>query len=80
MDKKISSFLIGLVATAVILVAVVLILSRAQSQPAPTAAKTLSSDDLSQAKSEASGLENFANLPQSVSADELGRDNPFAQY
>jgi len=78
--NKFLAGLIGLVLGAAVIIALVLFLSRAAPVEQKEEPKTLTSSDLNELKQKTTGLENFGNLPVVVSADEIGRDNPFASY
>jgi len=81
MSNKITLFAVGLVVSAVILIMMVLFFSRAGELPIPEdQEKIFSSADLNTIKKDTGGLQNFGELPFIISADQLGRENPFDSY
>ncbi len=80
MNSKFLAGLIGLVLGVAVIISLVLFLSRADPVEEKEVPKTLTSSDLTELKQKTTGLENFGNLPVVVSADEIGRDNPFGSY
>lgn len=81
MNSKFSSILIGFLITCVILVGVIFYFSRSTAPKAATSSdKVFTAADLQKANDATSGLENYGNLPLTVTADQIGRSNPFDQY
>jgi hypothetical protein len=81
MNSKTSFFLLGLLAVGVVMVVAVLFLSKADALPeSEDDEKLFSTQDLSEIKSQTGGLENYGNLPNSMGAGDVGRENPFDPY
>ncbi|MDH4358531.1 MAG: hypothetical protein OEV37_01090 [Candidatus Berkelbacteria bacterium] len=80
MGSRFLAGLVGVVLGVAVILSLVLFLSRPAEVEKPEEAKTLTNADLSELKQKTTGLENFGNLPVVVSADEIGRDNPFGSY
>jgi len=80
MSKKILALVVGVIAGTVIIIAVALIIARPAAVKLPKKAETLTSTDMKAVKDKTSGLENFGNLPVTVSGDDIGRSNPFESY
>jgi len=77
------AFAAGLVVSGIVLGVLVFINTKPEkvSPPAETD-QILNESHLQQVQKESSGLENFGNLPAttSITADDLGRANPFESY
>lgn len=81
MNSKTSFFLLGLLVVGAVMIAVVLYLGKpdAVSQPEDNE-KIFSTQDLSEIKSQTGSLENYGNLPNTISPGDVGRENPFDPY
>ncbi len=75
------AFAAGLIISGIILGVLVFVNTKAEkvTPPADTD-QVLSESHLQQVQKESSGLENFGNLPVTITADDLGRANPFESY
>ena len=81
MSSKISYLITTTLVTAVLLVGIALFLGRAPQVASPESqSPTLSSDTIKSSSSQTKNLKNFGNLPATVGANEIGRDNPFNSY
>jgi len=79
--NKFLAFFVGLVVTAFVFAGIVMIAGRADKIEPDTSDQGIISDaDLKNVKTKAEGLENFGNLPTTVTSDDIGRDNPFEPY
>jgi len=75
------AFAAGLIISGIILAVLIFINTRAEKVPAaPETDQVLNESHLQQVQKESSGLENFGNLPVTITADDLGRANPFESY
>lgn len=79
MSNKIISLIVGAVGGIVVIIAIVLIVSRAQ-KPEVKTPTVLTDQTIKTSKDKVSGLENMGNLPLIVSGDQIGRSNPFESY
>jgi len=75
------AFAAGLIISGIILAVLVFVNTKAEkvTPPADTD-QVLNESHLQQVQKESSGLENFGNLPVTITADDLGRANPFESY
>ena len=80
MNNKIIAFLLGFILVGGAMIAVILILARPAPIVSTPEVKTLTSEDLNKAKELTGGLENLGNLPYTITADQIGRANPFESY
>lgn len=80
MNNKIGAFLIGFVLVGAGVLTAVLLMSRPESVPEPTPVKVFSTDDIKKVQDLSSGLQNFGNLPFTITGDQIGRSNPFDSY
>jgi hypothetical protein len=80
MSNKIGSFLIGFILVGAGILTAVLLMSRPEPAPEVAPVKVFSNDDIIKAQNLSSGLQNFGNLPFTVTGDQIGRSNPFDSY
>lgn len=80
MNNKVTAFVLGFIIFGIAMLSIVLILSRPAQLPEPKIEDSLSTDDLQKAQKQTDGLENFGNLPYEITADQIGRSNPFEPY
>jgi len=74
-------FTAGLVVSGLVLAVLVFVNTKADEIPSPPETdQVLSESHLQQVQKQSSGLENFGNLPATITADDLGRANPFESY
>ncbi len=80
-SNKISYLLLGIVVPVAIMIGLVLVFTRAEPASVPEDQdKVFSKQDISEIRTQTGNLENYGNLPSTVSQDEIGRDNPFDSY
>jgi hypothetical protein len=80
MNNKTMPFVIGLIATAVVLSVIMLYFSQGKTASVPTASQIIDQNDIQKIKDNSVDLKNFGNLPAQVSQDDIGRGNPFESY